>query len=999
MDLTNIRKRLEGKRGQQYWRSLDELAQTPEFQEYLNHEFPQSTPEDWRQPLDRRSWMRLMGASLAFGGLTACTKQPPEKIVPYVKPPEEFSTNNPVFYATAHLNGGYAMGTLVQSHQGRPTKIEGNPQHPASFGSTDVFAQAEILTMYDPDRSQTVLKEGRISSHVQAMGDVALLREQKLSDPRGKGAGLRILTPTVTSPTLGAQLQALLAEMPQAKWHQYEAVSRNGARIGAKMAFGEYVSVQYKFEEADVVVSLDSAFLVEGPASIKYARDFTARRRAAKGGKPMNRMYAAEVTPTTSGTMADHRVPARANEIGMIAAAIAAKVGVAGVSAPAGLPQQKWLDVLLKDLDAHKGSSIVIAGDYQPAEVHALVFAINEKLGNFGKTMVFTEPVEVSPVDQVASLKDLVDDINGGKVDTILVLGGNPVYDAPADLKFREAFLKVPKRIGISLYVDETSKLCTWHIPQTHPLEAWGDARAFDGTVTILQPLILPEHGEKSAIEIVGSLLGKPNATGYDLVRANWRAKYPKGTDFETIWQTALHDGVLAGTAVAPKTVAVKGEIPKTAPLASDAVEFTFRPDPAVWDGRYSNNGWMQELPKPVTKVCWDNVAHVSPAMAQKLGVERGDLVEIKVGDASVKAPVWITPGQPKDSVTVHLGYGRTDAGRIGNDIGFNAYTLRTSQNLWSATGEIKKAGGKITLVSTQAHHGMEGRAIIRVGTEKEYLEKPDFAKEMEEVPGPKLTLYPSYDYSKGYSWALSVDLNSCIGCNACVIACQSENNISVVGKEEVGRGREMQWIRIDRYHVGDIDNPAAYSQPVMCQHCENASCETVCPVAATVHSSEGLNQMVYNRCIGTRYCSNNCPYKVRRFNFFLYADWDTKSYWSMRNPNVTVRSRGVMEKCSYCVQRINAAKIKAEVEDRLVKDGEIITACQQVCPTQAITFGNMNDTQSKVQQQRDDPRTYSLLAELNTRPRTTYMAKLRNPNPELEAAAGNGGEHGEKKG
>jgi molybdopterin-containing oxidoreductase family iron-sulfur binding subunit len=640
----------------------------------------------------------------------------------------------------------------------------------------------------------------------------------------------------------------------------------------------------------------------------------------------------------------------------------------------------------------HRGASVVVAGDQQPPLVHALAHAMNHALDNIGNTVVYTDPVEANPIDHLESLGKLVSDMEAGRVEMLVIIGGNPVYTAPADLHFAEHLSRVKLRLDLSLYDDETSARCHWHIPEAHFLESWGDARAYDGTVTIMQPLIAPLYFGKSAHELLATLLGQPERSSYDIVRDYWKQQF--GEDFERRWRTALHDGLIAGTALPPKAVKLKIEDrewkiedrhPQSSTLDPRSLEIIFRPDPTIFDGRFANNGWLQELPKPLSKLTWDNAALISPATAERLGLANEELVELRHQGHAVRAPIWIMPGHADDSVTVHLGYGRTRAGRIGTGTGFNAYAIRTASSPWFASGlEIRKTGARYALASTQDHHSMAGRHLIRVGTLEQYRQHPEFVHEMGHEPAPDLTLYPPHTY-RGYAWGMAIDLQACIGCNACVVACQAENNIPIVGKTEVARGREMHWLRIDRYYNGDLDNPATYHQPVPCMHCENAPCEVVCPVAATVHSDEGLNEMVYNRCIGTRYCSNNCPYKVRRFNFLQYADQDTPSLKLLRNPQVTVRSRGVMEKCTYCVQRINAARIQAKKEERTIRDGEIVTACQAACPTEAIVFGNINDPNSRVSRLKADSLNYGLLTELNTRPRTSYLARLRNPHPEIE--------------
>ena len=979
--------RLAEGHGRDYWRSLEELAQTEEFQEYLHREFPENASE-WNDPAGRRNFLKLMGASLALAGLTACTKQPPEKIVPYVRAPEEFIPGKPLYYATAMTLGGFAMGLLVESHMGRPTKIEGNELHPASLGATDIYAQASIMGLYDPDRSQVVLEAGRISTWSSFL--VAANRAlQNLKAQNGQG--LRLLTETVASPTLAWQIQDLLKSYPEAKWHQYEPAGRDCAKFGAREAFGAVVDTHYRFDQADVVLSLDSDFLTSGPAHVRYARDFASKRRPEGA---MSRLYVVECTPTNTGASADHRLPLRPGEAETFARVVARRLGVVGVEgadATFEARHKKWIEAVVRDLEKHRGASIVIPGDYQPAEVHALAHAINAVLGNADRTVIYTGPVEANPVDQTESLKELVWDIAAGRVEMLVIVGGNPVYNAPADLEFAQQLARVPLRVHLSLYEDETSNLCHWHIPQAHYLEAWGDARAYDGTVTIRQPLIAPLYGGKSAHELLAAIAGQPGRSGYDIVRAYWKTRFPE-KDFESRWRRAVHDGVVEGTALPPrKTTLVKNFAVKAKPVEAAGLDVVFRPDATIYDGSFANNGWLQELPKPITRLTWDNAILMSPSTAARLGVTDEDVVEVKYQGRVVRGPVWRTPGQPEDVMTVFLGYGRKRAGRVGTGAGYDAYSIRTSWAPWAGAGStVTKTGDRLALASTQGHWNIEvdkqaeKRHVLRTATLEEYRKNPDVIREMGHEPPASLTLYPGFKY-EGYAWGMTIDLNACTGCNACVVACQAENNIPVVGKDQVIRGREMQWIRVDRYFRGGLENPEIHQQPVPCMHCENAPCEVVCPVAATVHSDEGLNDMVYNRCVGTRYCSNNCPYKVRRFNFLQYVDETTPVLKLLRNPDVTVRMRGVMEKCTYCVQRINAARITAEKEERAVRDGEIVTACQQVCPSQAIVFGNINDPKSRVAGERAGKRNYGLLADLNTRPRTTYLGKLKNQNPELE--------------
>jgi molybdopterin-containing oxidoreductase family iron-sulfur binding subunit len=958
--------------GPGFWRSLEEYASTPGFAEELGREFPLFASE-WDAGLSRRRFLELSGASLALAGLTACVKQPREGLVPYVKQPEEVVPGRPLFFATASTLSGYATGILVQSHTGRPTKVEGNPEHPASLGATDVFAQASVLSLYDPDRSQTITKLGQIRTWPAFAEEL----QARVKTARAiSGEGFRLLTQTVTSPALGAKIKELNALLPKARWHQWEAAGRDPVRAGARLAFGRPVETRYDFSKADVVVSLDADPFTYGPGSLAYARAFARRRRAAATGSGAPpRFYAVETTPTTSSTLADHRISLKPSELHAAAAALFAAVGGTGAD-----PRFPWIPACAADLKAHEGRGLVIPGEHAPAEVHAIAHLLNDALSNVGATVLLTDPVEAEPVDQLASLTTLVSDMKAGRVDTLLILGGNPAFDAPADLGFAEALQKVAFRARLGLYDDETSQYCAWHVNEAHELEAWSDARAFDGTVTILQPLVEPLYGGKTALEMLAAALGQPSAKGLDLLRAHWQRQRPEG--FDTFFRKSLHDGFIEGSALPARSFKPVTKVPGAPASEASGTEVVFRPDPGIFDGRFANNGWLQEVPKPLTKLTWDNAAHLSLATARKLGVKNEDLVAVTAGGATLTAPAWILPGQPDDVVTLHFGHGRTRAGRVGNGTGVNAYRIRVAMGLWLTAGSLQKAGGKVPLAATQQHFNMEGRHLVRTGTYEEYRKDPEFARRLEEAP--KISLYPGFKYD-GHAWGLAVNLSSCTGCNACVVACQSENNIPTVGKDQVRRGREMHWIRIDRYHEGPPENPAVHNQPVMCMHCEQAPCELVCPVAATTHSEEGINEMTYNRCIGTRYCSNNCPYKVRRFNFLDYnKDKHLPVLTLLANPNVTVRQRGVMEKCNYCVQRVNRGRMEAEKENRPLKDGEILTACQQVCPTEALVFGDINDPASKVAKLRAEQLNYGLLEELNTRPRTTYLAKLTNPHPDL---------------
>ena len=997
LTLEQARARLRDRRGPAFWRGLEELAGTPEFEEMLARELPAQAAV-WPEDVSRRGFLGLMGASLALGGLTACTRQPLETIVPYVDQPEDLVPGKPLHFATAATLGGYATGLLAESHMGRPTKVEGNPEHPASLGATDLFAQASVLTLYDPDRSQTVTHLGRISTWPAFLADT---RKALAALAALGGARIRVLSGTVTSPSLAAAIDRLLERYPRSRWHQHESAGRDGAQAGNAAAFGEPIESRYDLSRAEVVLSLDSDFLTTGPGSLRYAHDFMARRRVRAGSGSMNRFYAAETAPTATATLADHRLPLTAGQLELVAVALAAELGVAGAAPVAGLAdrQAAWVRTVAEDLRRHPGSGLVVPGEYAPAALHVLAHAMNDRLGNAGSTVLYSDPVPADAGEQGGSFAELLEAMRAGEVDVLISLGSNPVYDAPADADIMAALHQVPRRIHLGLYRDETAEFSHWHLPEAHYLESWGDARAYDGTATLQQPLIEPLYGGKSALELVSTLVDDEERSGLDLLRDEWRRRAPAGEEFDAFWRRTLHDGFVAGSALPPRQPQLdRAAVERAAAeLAAGAggggLELILRPDPTVWDGRFANNGWLQECPKPLTKLTWDNAAHISPALAQRLGLESGDEVELAVDGRSVEVPVWVLPGQPDGSVTLHLGYGRSHAGRVGNGLGVNANRLRPG-TAWRVGGlELRPTGRRRVLASTQLHHNVvpdnpegeqaERRHLVRVATLERFRREPDFAQHVAHGPDEELSLYPGHDYP-GYAWGLAIDLGACTGCNACVVACQAENNIPVVGKEQVAAGREMHWIRIDRYYQGDLDEPTVHHQPVMCMHCEQAPCEVVCPVGATVHSDEGLNDMVYNRCVGTRYCSNNCPYKVRRFNFFKYADTETPVLKLLRNPDVTVRSRGVMEKCTYCVQRINQARIEAGREDRRIRDGEIQTACQQVCPTRAIVFGDINDPDSEVARWKRQPTNYALLGELGTRPRTTYLAKITNPSPEL---------------
>ena len=962
------RSRLGEARGPHFWRALEELADDAGFRRELGASWPQLAG---MAAMDRRRFLQLLGASLAFGGLAACSGPPPEQVVPWLVPPPGVTPDSPQYFATALACAGDVIGVLVESQQGRPTKIEGNPLHPASLGATGPLPQAAVLQLWDPDRSQLPLYHGHPASWAAFADDVASWPGRFAKD----GSGFHVVSGRILSPTLRAQREQWLARWPGMHWYEHVPVGCEHAEQAALLAFGQAVLPRYHFEQADVILSLEGDFLGAMPGRVAYARAFAARREPPG----MNRLYVVEATPTLTGMMADHRWAMASSSIALVALELAHALGVVteGDSAPSGLSARQ-LQALQSDLQAHRGRCLIVAGDSQPPQVHVIAHLLNEKLGNVGSTVDYLPAVD-EPAKRLG-LNELCAAIGAGRVQRLLVLDSNLAYDAPADLALPEQLKKVPHLIHWGLYADETAQLAEWHLPAAHVLESWTDVQTEAGVASIAQPLIEPLYQGRSAHELLALLMGEQLQNGLAIVQQHWRSRQPA-----MAWVDAVRAGVIAGSgstavAVRARADAVHGWSAQA--LAKDELEVVFRPDPSVWDGSYANNGWLQELPKPATQLTWSNAALISPQLARERELANGDVVVLEHAGRQVRAPVWITPGQAARSVTIHLGYGRTCAGRVGDGLGFNAYLLRTSQQAWAAQGlSLRKTGAQVQLASTQQHFAMEGREPVRSVALSELEANPHAVQRGDKTPA---SLYP--DPAQGeYAWGMTIDLNACIGCKGCTIACQAENNIPVVGAEQVLREREMHWIRVDRYYSGAAENPSTHHQPVPCMHCEHAPCELVCPVGATVHDAEGLNLQVYNRCIGTRFCSNNCPYKVRRFNFLQFSDLDTETLKAQRNPEVSVRNRGVMEKCTYCIQRIENAHIAADREQRRIGDGEVVTACQAACPTQAITFGDLRDPNSTVSRANASPRRYDLLEELNTRPRTSYLAEVRNRHPLLE--------------
>jgi len=1035
-----------------YWRDLEQLAETPAVEEMMAHEFPGYTPGSMLSAggASRRRFLKLMGASMAMAGLTltGCRRWPKEHLAPYSTNPAGRMPGVPEQYATAWEFGGVAQPLLVTSYDGRPIKIEGNPSHPGSWtvkgklGSADAFAQATVLEMYDPDRSREFLDRSTDKVKVWHWEGFSEKAGEHFGKMKGSGAGFAILSEATTSPSVLDMKKRLLAAFPQAKWYEYEPLSRDAEMEGSKRAFGRPVRSVLHLDKASAVVLFDADLLGTHPAHVRYAGDWAERRRSADHGE-MNRVYIAETCFSITGTVADVRLPVHPGRIDALVRALAKQVGVAGVSGDEKLSkdEEAFVDAAASDLKGAGGAGVVSVGPAASVEAVALSHAINQQLGAVGKCVTLIDEPAGDRSSHFAAIAELVKQMTAGKVDTLLILGGNPAYDAPADLDFANALKSVKASIRLGLYDDETSKLCKWHIPRAHYLESWGDARAWDGSVGIVQPLILPLFGGKSVIEVLAMIAGDKVTAGDQIVRRTWKEQFIKGGDFERTWRRVLEAGVLENSASAPIQATAKagggGEAGNGAAATSEpskgAFYLKFEPDSHVHDGRFANNAWLQETPDSLTKVVWDNAAMISVKDAQDLEIKTGDVLKLAANGRWMEIAAYVMPGQPIGVIGLPLGYGRTSAGSIGEKLGFNTYNLRASTTPYVIAGaQVAKTGETYTLCLTALHHlidkvGMDGRQE-RIGGKGEsgrLVREATFAEFKKDSKSPhkgfegaaRLQLFkPPHTFNDTHAWGMTIDLNTCIGCNACAVACQAENNVPVVGKDQVLMHRMMAWLRIDRYFKGDAADPQidVIHQPMMCQHCENAPCEQVCPVGATMHDTEGLNTMVYNRCVGTRYCSNNCPYKVRRFNYF---DWHAKPPRNKTgvlypglpdqqqndvdkirrmqfNPEVTVRMRGVMEKCTYCTHRIARAKINTRNAGTDVKDGDIITACQQACPTQAITFGNLNEkTAAVVGLQRLD-RAYDVLGDLDTRPRTRYLAKLRNPVGGGAGASSSPGEH-----
>ncbi|MBV9949687.1 MAG: 4Fe-4S dicluster domain-containing protein, partial [Myxococcales bacterium] len=934
----------------------------------------------------RRGLLRVLGASAALAGASACSRGPRRQIVPYVDDPEG-TPSVPAFYATTMSLGGYGIGLTVRSNDGRPTKAEGNARHPASGGALGVFEQASILSLYDPSRARAVTRGGVPASWRAFV--------ETFSRPAPRGRRVQVLLEPTSSPHLVAAI-GRARDRGDVDVHFDSPLSRENAWRGAELAFGAVLEPRCDLSRADVVLSLDSDFLGADGSPLPWARAWADRRRSPHAGAPMNRLYVAGPRSTVTAMSGDHRLLVSGRKVAGVAAdVLAALLGTPDTGAPAPVrdaarrrgptENARWAAEVARDLLAHRGSSLVLAGDGQPPEVHVLAHAMNALLGAVGRTVTYGPSPIFEAGEPSHGLLGLIRAIDAGEAAALLVLGGDPVFTAPADLDLVRRFGSVPASMVLGLHETETARRCAWFVPEAHFLECWGDARAFDGTASLAQPLMDPLFEVKTPAQVLAALVGAGDITSRELVEQTWRGRATG--DPQAYWNRALVQGVADdGAAPAVRATLDWNAVTRalaTLPAAPEALEVVYFADGKVGDGRFAENAWLQELPDPVTKLTWDNAALVSPATGTRLGVDSEDVVELSVRGRTVTAPVLVVPGMADDVVAIALGYGRTIPDRVSTGVGANAYAVRDSRAPWFDDVAVRKLRRRWPLAVTQEHWSMEGRPIALHRTLDEFRRDPDFARPLNEPP-PHLYFLPPHGARESQQWGMTVDLGACTGCSACVVACMAENNVPVVGKAGVRLSREMHWLRIDRYYAGDPRDPDVVVQPMLCQHCEAAPCEYVCPVNATVHSSDGLNEMVYNRCVGTRFCSNNGPYKVRRFNFFNYHADTAPILRLAANPDVTVRARGVMEKCTYCVQRIKEAQIVARREQRPIRDGEVVTACQATCPTGAIVFGDLADPGTRVSRTRTDPRLYAVLHDLGTRPRTRYLARITNPNPAL---------------
>ena len=999
-----------------YWKSLKDISSEEDYNRFLKQ-----SDHNEDNGLSRRNFLSLIAASVALAGLEGC-KKPVQKIIPYVEAEIGTIPGIPKYYASTIPWKNNALGVVIENHDERPVKVEGNEKHPSTLGKSNAFSQASTIEMYDPDRARGVKYNGKKVDWSEYLKFAKNIN-------KGDGKGLAVLMQESSSPTIKSIQNDFETKFPSASWVSYESVNNENLFNGIEKAFSKKLQPIYRLENAQIIVSLGSDFLGVDDNNIYNTRKFAQNRDIVDENSTMNRLYVAESSITSTGSSADHRLNIPQHEMESILAELSYELKKLGLSVDANKVKSSnnlWIKAAAEDLMSNRGDSIILGGSQLSPKFHQLIALLNNQLN----APVDYYPLSLSQVSSLADFKSLCDDIKNNKIKNLIILGANPVYDSPADFNFGDLLKNVPNSVHLTNILDETSKLCSWNIAMTHYFECWGDAMSYDGFVSIVQPQIMPLFDSKSAIQVLTPLVYSKELSSYDTVKNVWKSDIVKSGNFEREWEKVLHDGLYKNTIikkeqVRPSSKTSTTQLNNSIKLDDNKFEIVFNASSSVYDGRFANNGWLQEIPKPVTSLTWDNAALISIKVAKKLNIKNGQMIEIKIDNKSIKLPAWITPGQNQKSISLELGYGREFEGRLGNGVGFNVYPLRTSSNpSYSLNASISVLDETYPLASTQDHHGLEEDQYAAPGFDKlsnnevqsripelvkqstldYYKDNPDWVqKKVEEHKPDKKrswadhSMYnpePEYDYSKGPQWGMSIDLTSCTSCNACSIACQSENNIPVVGKQQVMNGREMHWIRIDNYFAGDPDNPEMSTQSVACVHCELAPCETVCPVAATTHSSDGVNQMTYNRCLGTRYCANNCPYKVRKFNFYNYTRDLPEVVQMAMNPDVSIRFRGVMEKCTYCYQRVSAARISAENENREIQDGDFQVACQQSCPADAIKFGDINDPNSAVSKAKRRNRDYALLAHLGTAPRTTYLAKIRNQNPKLSSNAHNGSHH-----
>ena len=993
-----------------YWKSLKDISSEDDYNRFLKQ-----SEHNVDNGLSRRNFLSLIAASVALAGLEGC-KKPVQKIIPYVEAEIGTIPGIPKYYASTLPFKNNALGVVIENHDERPVKVEGNEKHPTTLGKSNSFAQASTLEMYDPDRARGVKFEGN-----KVDWNEYLKFAKSLND--GNGKGLAVLMQESSSPTIKSIQEDFKKNLPNADWVVYESVNNENLYDGIELAFSKRLQPLYRLEKAQIIVSLGSDFLGVDDNNIYHTRKFAQNRNIVDENSTMNRLYVAESSISSTGSSADHRLNIPQYEMENLLAELAYELKQLGLRIEAKKVKSSnnlWVKAAAKDLFDGRGESIIIGGSSLSKEFHQLIALINYNL----KAPVDYYPLNMSQISSIKNFESLCNDMKNGKINNLIILGANPVYDSPVDFDFAESLKKVKNSVHLTNIIDETSKLCSWNIAMNHYFECWGDAMTYDGHVSIVQPQIMPLFDSKSIIQVLSPIVHSKEQSAYDTVKNVWKSNIIKSGNFEREWDKVLHDGLYKKPIFKKFNVRPASKISTAVlnnySLDNDKFEIVFCPSSSVYDGRYANNGWLQEIPKPITSLTWDNAALISMKVAKKLNIKNGQMLEISVGDNTINIPAFITPGQNQKSITLELGYGRKFNGRIGNEVGFNVYPLRSSESpSFILNGSIKVLNETYPLASTQDHHGLEDDKyaapgfddlankeaqsripeLVKQSTLDYYKDNPDWVQKKVEQHKPDKnrswadhSMYnPDWDYSKGPQWGMSIDLTSCTSCNACSIACQSENNIPVVGKQQVMNGREMHWIRIDNYFAGDPDNPEVSTQSVACVHCELAPCESVCPVAATTHSSDGVNQMTYNRCLGTRYCANNCPYKVRKFNFYNYTKDLPEVVQMAMNPDVSIRFRGVMEKCTYCYQRISSARITAENEGREIKDGDFQVACQQSCPADAIKFGDINDPNSEVSKAKRRNRDYALLAHLGTAPRTTYLAKIRNQNPMLVSKSQNG--------